>query len=56
MLYYAYFYLIMSIIVTDIEFNVARMTDGVDAPSVINTATRTDFVLICATRPWLTLN
>jgi len=47
----------MLIIVTDIEFLVARITDGVDSPSVTKTATRINLdILVYATRPWLTLN
>jgi len=41
----------MLIIVTDIEFLVARITDRVDSPSVTKTATR-----INLESPWLTLN
>ena len=43
-------------IVTDVEFLVARITDGVDSLSVTKTATRINLVLIYATRPWLNLN
>jgi hypothetical protein len=34
---YTYFYIIVLMIVTDIEFHVMRITDGVDAPSVLMT-------------------
>jgi hypothetical protein len=36
----------MSIIVTDIEFLVARITDGFDSLSVTNTATRIGLEII----------
>ena len=49
-------YIIMLSIVTDVEFLVARITDGVDSLSVTKTATRINLVLIYATRPWLNLN
>jgi len=40
------FYIIMSIIVTDIEFLMARITDGFDSPSVTKTATRIGLEII----------